>query len=264
MHKIRCLLLALLTITSVPLASAAVFGRDDRRPLTPDEAAYPVREALGKLICRHPDTGSKLIGTAAIVDTGTADEGHEVLLTAAHVVMDPNTGKALENCRFKAEGRLWGSDPVIGIRTGQFNGQPQTNPEDWAMVIIKVDQPAQRRLPIWPHQTEATTVALVGYRGDRRGLWVSDNCFARAPQSGEALHKMRVWLSDCDASPGTSGAPLLAWTHGAWHWAGVYRGHLYDPSRHEQLPNQQPAFSGRKAMNVIVRPAFDQKPAGPD
>ena len=60
-------------------------------------------------------------------------------------------------------------------------------------------------------------------------------------------------LSDCDASPGASGAPLLVRVNGQWHWGGLYRGHLYDPKAHAERPEQQADFSGRDAMNVIVR-----------
>lgn len=259
-----CMSGVLLVATLSGWAQAAVFGDDDRRKLTPEEPTYAVHEALGRLTCRHPDTGKKLVGTAAVVDTGTADAGHEVLLTAAHVVMDPATGKPLDDCRFKAEGRFWGSDPVVGVRTGQFDGLPESNPEDWAVVIIAVNQPATRRLQVWPHEITAERVALVGYRGDRAGLWVSDHCFARAPQRDEALYNLRVWLSDCDASPGTSGAPLVVRKGSQWFWGGLYRGHLFEAETHRKTPKHQPVFSGRKAMNVIVRPAFDQKPAGPD
>lgn len=248
-----CMSGVLLVATLSGWAQAAVFGDDDRRKLTPSEATYPVREALGRLTCRHPGTGRKLVGTAAIVDTGTADAGHEVLLTAAHVVIDPATGAPLDDCRFKAEGRFWGSDPVVDIRTGQFDGLPESNPEDWAVVIIAVNQPAKRRLPVWPHATSAAPVALVGYRGDRAGLWVSDHCFARAPQRDEALYNLRVWLSDCDASPGSSGAPLVIKQGDEWYWGGLYRGHLYDATQHQKIPNWQPTFSGQSRMNVIVR-----------
>tara|TARA_R110000851_G_scaffold273143_1_gene425823 strand:+ start:3187 stop:3969 length:783 start_codon:yes stop_codon:yes gene_type:complete len=247
-----CMSGVLLVATLSGWAQAAVFGDDDRRKLTPSEATYPVREALGRLTCRHPGTGRKLVGTAAIVDTGTADAGHEVLLTAAHVVIDPATGAPLDDCRFKAEGRFWGSDPVVDIRTGEFDGSAQTNPKDWAMLIIAVSRPAAFRLPIWSSSGAPERVVLVGYRGDRRGLWVSDDCFARPAAPGEALHNERVWLSDCDATPGSSGAPLLAWGRGRWHWSGLYRGHLYDPLKHQPRPNQLPEFSGMDAMNVIV------------
>lgn len=247
------LLLCLLGLASTT-SSAAVFGEDDRRKLTPEEPTYAVHEALGRLTCRHPETGQKLVGTAAIVDTGTAEDGHEILLTAAHVVMDPATGKPLDDCRFKIAGRFWGSDPVVDIRHGDFDGRPHTNAADWAVVLIAPRQPAQYRLPVWDGLSMPETVTLLGYRADRRGLWVSDHCFARPPQPDEALHGERVLLSDCDANPGASGAPLLVRVDGKWHWGGLYRGHLYDPALHaEKHPEYQAAFSGRDAMNVIVR-----------
>ncbi len=248
-----CMSGVLLVATLSGWAQAAVFGDDDRRKLTPSEATYPVREALGRLTCRHPGTGRKLVGTAAIVDTGTAQDGHEILLTAAHVVMDPATGKPLEDCRFKRAGRWWGSDAVTGIRTGNFDGSAETNPDDWAVVIIATSDPADHRLPLWPGNKVPEQVALLGYRGDARGLWVSDGCRVVAPLPGDALHGTSVWLSDCDASPGASGAPLLVHHQGEWYWGGLYRGHLYDPDKHPRTPLRQPAFSARDAMNVIVR-----------
>ena len=174
-------------------------------------------------------------------------------LSISGVRIDPATGAPLDDCRFKAEGRFWGSDPVVDIRTGQFDGLPESNPEDWAVVIIAVNQPAKRRLPVWPHATSAAPVALVGYRGDRAGLWVSDHCFARAPQRDEALYNLRVWLSDCDASPGSSGAPLVIKQGDEWYWGGLYRGHLFSKADHVRAPHHQPAYSGQEAMNVIVR-----------
>lgn len=249
LHILWCCLLG----TTPGLAVGAVFGEDDRRKLTADEATYPVRKALGRLTCRHPDTGNQLVGTAAIIDTGTADHGHEVLVTAAHVVMDPDTGKPLDDCRFKVAGRFWGSDPVVSVRTGAFDGRPHTNPDDWAVVIVATSSPATHRLPMWPGNEMPEQVALLGYRSDKRGLWVSDGCHVHPPQRGEALHGTPVWLSDCDASPGTSGAPLLVHDQGQWYWAGLYRGHLYDPERHPETPLQQPAFSPQNATNVIVR-----------
>lgn len=246
------MLLCLLALAA-KTSSAAVFGEDDRRKLTPNEPTYAAREALGRLTCRHPDTGNQLVGTAAIIDTGTADHGHEVLVTAAHVVMDPDTGKPLDDCRFKVAGRFWGSDPVVSVRTGAFDGRPHTNPDDWAVVIVATSSPATHRLPMWPGNEMPEQVALLGYRSDKRGLWVSDGCHVHPPQRGEALHGTPVWLSDCDASPGTSGAPLLVHDQGQWYWAGLYRGHLYDPERHPETPLQQPAFSPQNATNVIVR-----------
>lgn len=234
------------------VTAAAVFGDDNRQKLTPEHPVYAVRGALGRVTCRHPETGQKRVGTAAVVDTGTTDEGHEVLLTAAHVVMDPSTGKPLNDCRFKVAGRLWGSDAVSGIRTGAFDGRPETNAEDWAVVLTAPQEPAQHRLPLWDGSGTPDQVMLLGLRGDRRGLWVSDHCFARPPRPDEALHGERVLLSDCDAGPGTSGAPLLVRVEGTWYWGGLYRGHLYDPKSRPERPDHQAAFSGRNAMNVIV------------
>lgn len=245
---------ALLIVVPFQPAAAAVFGEDDRRKLTTDHPLYPIREALGQITCRHPETGKKLFGTAAIIDTGLAPNGQETLITAAHVVMDPASGQALDRCRFKQHGRRWGSDPVVGVRHGSFTGTPQTNPEDWALVIIDPAKPADLRLRVWPAASAASDeVALLAYRGDREGLWVSGNCFARPPRRSEALYTRGVWLSDCDATPGSSGAPLMVRDGDGWFWGGLYRGHLFEAARHEEIPDWQATFSGQKRMNVIVR-----------
>lgn len=246
--------LAALSGNSLPDASAAVFGDDERVRLTRGHRLDALGAEVARLTCRDPATGRRLVATATRVAVPHPPPGESLLLTAAHAVINERNGVPWPGCRVRFHGQ-WRSRPVRLLEHGHFDGSVERNPQDWALIAVPARPDDPPGLSIWNGPLpDPVTVALLANRADRRGLWVSAGCTVLPAALTGIVAGDRLLFSDCDASPGSSGAPLLIQSEQGWQWLGLYRGHWYRPADHSEPPDFQPRFHPPEATNIMVRP----------
>jgi protease YdgD len=176
-----------------------VFGSDDRVPLTSDQ--YPYR-TIGRVLSK---TGETCTGTLV---------GRDLVLTAAHCIMDPAT-KKLQNggfFTFQANFRGGSSSEDVAISWYYWgtNDPSSTRGQDWA--LLRTARPIGERLGYlgfkqYPIDRFPSRFTVAGYSGDfyngmTAGMHVG--CGQRGIDTNGGLI-----LHDCDTTRGSSGGPVL-------------------------------------------------------
>jgi len=183
------------------------FGEDNRIPL--DRPDYPWR-AIGKVF----DTGC----------TGTM-VGRDIVLTAAHCVVDPATKKIANNLTWFRPNYVNGSAPVESwieqIWTGTFDPEADRG-HDWA--VLRLREPIGDKVGwISVNPTDSINfpdvVTVAGYSVDFHGGEIAGahiDCHTR-----KRFHAENLIFHDCDTARGSSGGPVLAVFNGSVVVVGV-------------------------------------------
>lgn len=212
----RLELLLMLLFALAPTSGAAAektllpgIGADDRRrPVL--STAWPWA-AIGRL---NTSTGRHCTATLIARDR---------VVTAGHCVRDPRTGKPLQPSALHfLAGYQRGAFAAHAVGRAVLAGAPAPSlapakaeaiARDWA--IVTLDRPlAIRPVSVRPLSPEPAgeaeaiapgTLLRAGYSQDRPHLLtVHEGCSLK-----ERLAEGRVWLTDCDATRGDSGSPVL-------------------------------------------------------
>ncbi len=206
----RCLLfgLALAVVTGCGSEDDSrqknVYGIDNRTAVTTN--TYPLR-AVGRL-------SMGCTGTLVAID---------LVLTAAHCVIDPESGKPYEEKYSFHPNYIGGKSKHKSTYTVEEYGETLITIRDWA--ILRLDKPLGK-IYGWLSVQSATVsnapaqIDLVGYSGDfKYGQTASihKNCNIR--------HRNRInslLHHDCDSARGSSGGPILAMHNGELRVFGVH------------------------------------------
>lgn len=241
------------------MAAANVFGdgdpdngiEDDRRGLNnadaPGSASDAWRRGAGTILC-----DGQIRGSATVLDVSDYSEqvNGEFLATAAHVLVNLDTGRPFRKCEFVllALGELPGYrtsiDPVW-VRAGPFRSQSDRQAlgfgqHDWAFIFLPADdQPtavASRVLPrVFTGPLEASGGAdsyfLVAWDSAAGRMAVSGGCAVSQSATGDIGGG--GWagqlLDDCDSGYGASGGGLMLATGGETHLIGMRTGSHWSP-----------------------------------
>jgi hypothetical protein len=222
----------------------------------------------GGLPPKNPGAGTircdgKVRGSATVVDPGehAIPVRGVVLVTAAHVIFDLQTGARFGQCefRFKETGRWRVHRLDIDLDTiaaGSFDPAARRNSAafgqgDWAFLFVPGPVPAALRgggLRLRPFASlprDTARYSLVAYHADRREVLISPDC--RVVESTAEDIGGGGWpgqlLDDCDSGDGASGGALLASVAGRHFLVGLRVGAYWD--RHvfpaAQYPGGPPA-----------------------
>ena len=202
------LALALLALLAGGTAQAA----DRRIPVDPDR---PPWNAVAKV-----QTNTAQHCTGVLIASA-------VVLTAAHCVYNPLTRALLQPVSlhvlfgYRRDQYRWHRGVVhVAVGPGFDGTLRQAQPSDWALLGLAQAVP----LPPLPIARDAvrsgTAVALAGYNQDRAQLLLADplcHVLRVQRQSGG----LAFVLHDCEATRGTSGAPLLMRLGDGWAVAAI-------------------------------------------
>jgi protease YdgD len=226
-QRLRLLLSCLAALSLCDLAAAAklrpgIIGKDDRVRIANAKTPW---SAIGQVNIGGYRSTKKC--------TGTLIEPN-VVITAAHCVVDPRTGQPfpLHNIHFLAgvsgsknlghataqcvhvkEG--YKSDAAALKRTGRMSVAKLSN--DMATIVLKNALPVTPA-PLATSLTAKPGLALVhaSYPADRRFALSASNCKLLPSDFGAPL-----WLNDCDTHPASSGGPLLTKVEGSFRLAAI-------------------------------------------
>lgn len=199
-------MLLILFFLSAP-NQAAIFGDgnpdngiEDQRQKAPEN----LLSALGTIFC---DGG--LRGTATHITT-LSNHGPSIILTAAHVLFDKNTGRPFKTCRYRPQNRRLSSVGFAAVADHQYSpfSKDKIRQSETDIVFVALQkstyQPSLKLAPAT--NISGTGLQLLGYNEERQKIQLSSNC--------ESYHsKMFVsellLLHNCDALSGASGGPIV-------------------------------------------------------
>jgi V8-like Glu-specific endopeptidase len=146
--------------------------------------------------------------------TGTLVEHPRIVLTAAHVVLDPARGRPARRVTFRLGYRDGRSAAAIGARVAAVGttrpGTVETARDDWAILVLDRPAPAARPFALLQPTTAALmarhrgALSLIAYSDDRAGgerASVEHGCSVVGERYGRFLH-------DCSTAAGASGGAL--------------------------------------------------------
>lgn len=257
-HPIWILTAALAASCPGSLARANVFGdgdpangvEDDRRGLNsaeaPGSAADTWRRGTGTIVC-----DGQVRGSATLLDvSGFSDRVNgEFLATAAHVLVNLETGRPFRQCVFVllALAELPGYRAAIDpdwVRAGPFQTAsdrraPGFGKHDWAFIFLpEIDRPANFARRVVPGAFDAAGEApdaadhfLVAWDSTQQRMAVSGGC--RVRQSGADDIGGGGWagqlLDDCDSGFGASGGGLIKASDSGTYLVGIRTGSHWSP-----------------------------------
>ena len=167
-------------------------------------------DAMGTIVCDN-----KIRGSAAHIDLpALKDPRKSVLISAAHILFDKETGQAFSGCQYRPQNkRLSGVDIVLSSSTryNVANSNKIAQAEN-DVIFLMLDSPLQQpALELSQHFRDKqgdsqSQLTLVAYNVDQDRITHSDVCSSiksMQPPSKKLL------LHDCDAKAGTSGGAIV-------------------------------------------------------
>lgn len=172
-------------------------------------------DAMGTIVCDN-----KIKGSAAHIDLPSLkDPRKSVLISAAHILFDKETGKAFSDCQYRPQNkRLSGVDIVLSSSTNYdvANSNKIAQAEN-DVIFLMLDSPLQQPALELLQQSgnkqgdSQSQLTLVAYSVDQDRITRSDVC--SPVKSIQPLSK-KLLLHDCDAKAGTSGGAIVNISNG--------------------------------------------------
>ena len=167
-------------------------------------------DAMGTIVC-----DKKIRGSAAHIDLPALKYPEKsVLISAAHILFDKETGQAFSGCQYRPQNkRLSGVDIALSSPTNYdvANSNKIAQAEN-DVIFLMLDSPLQQPALELSQQSgnkqgdSQSQLALVAYNVDQDRITRSDVCSAK--KSIQPLSK-KLLLHDCDAKAGTSGGAIV-------------------------------------------------------
>jgi len=190
---------------------AAIFGDgnptngiEDQRLLAPID----LQHSVGTVIC---DGG--LRGTAVHInlmhsDSDSLQQG-SIVLTAAHVLYDPDTAQRYEKCAYHPQGKRFSG--VVFDRVSAHDFRPTTNNKirqaNQDIVFIALKKKLRHSgMELNLTGQSSLHLQLLGFNENQNNISISSNC---QPFLSQTFVSSQLLLHDCDAGRGASGGPLI-------------------------------------------------------
>ena len=211
-HRFNIYVLALAILIPIsPTSMAAIFGDgnptngiEDQRLLAPID----LQHSVGTVIC---DGG--LRGTAVHInlmhsDSDSLQQG-SIVLTAAHVLYDPDTAQRYEKCAYHPQGKRFSG--VVFDRVSAHDFRPTTNNKirqaNQDIVFIALKKKLRHSgMELNLTGQSSRHLQLLGFNENQNNISISSNC---QPFLSQKFVSSQLLLHDCDAGRGASGGPLI-------------------------------------------------------
>lgn len=247
----RVALLALCCVFCSTPSLSNVFGDGDAANGTEDGrhaaglGALPAgwQTASGLLHC-----DGQVRGTATLLDVSanSARPAGRLLATAAHVLVDLETGQRYRQCEFHYMGlgqvagmQLpvdWAQVADGGFVAGDSPAEPEFGRGDWAFILLPdlrsaIPSGVGLKPLAWSERPAQGEFQVVGYHAGRRQIQASGACNVRESEAIDlgGGHWPGQLLDDCDSGPGASGGGLLVSDGQQWFLVGIRTGAHWDP-----------------------------------
>lgn len=215
-------------------------------------------DAMGTVVCDN-----KIRGSAAHIHLPTVkNHKKSVLISAAHILFDKQTGQAFKHCQYRPQNkRLSGVDIALSssIHYDVANSNKIAQAEN-DIIFLMLDAPLQQPALLLSQQSEVnhfdslSQLTLVAYNVHQDRIIDSDTCSAIKPS--QSLSK-KLLLHNCDARAGMSGGAIVDRREGKI--VAIHGGALvFDPQSFEgqaynsktslqryQVPNEKLTNQGR-------------------
>ena len=194
-----------------PTSTAAIFGDgnpangiEDKRLLAPID----LQRSVGTVICDGGLRGTAVHISLMHSDSDSLQQG-SIILTAAHVLYDPDTAQRYKKCAYHPQGkRLSG---VVFTQISAHDFRPTTNNkirqanQDIVFIALKKKL---RHSGMKLNLTGQTSrhLQLLGFNESQDNISISSNC---QPFLSQTFVSPQLLLHDCDAGQGASGGPLI-------------------------------------------------------
>lgn len=194
-----------------PTSTAAIFGDgnpangiEDKRLLAPID----LQRSVGTVICDGGLRGTAVHISLMHSDSDSLQQG-SIILTAAHVLYDPDTAQRYKKCAYHPQGkRLSG---VIFTRVSAHDFRPTTNNkiqqanQDIVFIALKKKlRHSGMKLNLTGQSSRR--LQLLGFNESQDNISISSNC---QPFLSQTFVSPQLLLHDCDAGRGASGGPLI-------------------------------------------------------
>ena len=211
-RRLNIVLFALAIFVPIsPTSTAAIFGDgnpangiEDKRLLAPID----LQRSVGTVICDGGLRGTAVHISLMHSDSDSLQQG-SIILTAAHVLYDPDTAQRYEKCAYHPQGkRLSG---VIFTRVSAHDFKPTTNNkiqqanQDIVFIALKKKlRHSGMKLNLTGQSSRR--LQLLGFNESQDNISISSNC---QPFLSQTFVSPQLLLHDCDAGRGASGGPLI-------------------------------------------------------
>jgi V8-like Glu-specific endopeptidase len=225
-------------------------GSDDRLPMLSNN--YPW-STVGRIVGESNSQTYTCTGT--LID-------ENVVLTNAHCVIDPKTGRVASRVVFLpnvVDGKYRDRANAVQYLAGTDFQDNKAGANDWA--VVKIDQPLGRKYGYlgWKSLPASTLVRnekkffFVGYSGDypqaeAEKFWglTAGQGWTAGFQAGCSIvdEQSNILLHDCDTAGGSSGGPIIASIGGEPYIVALNNAEIVDRK------------SGRGLINLAVKISF--------
>jgi V8-like Glu-specific endopeptidase len=195
------------------MSYGAIFGDGNQINGPEDDRTAAPKHLLGGVGTVFCD--GALRGTAAQIQIDAMSFKHAptIIVTAAHVLFDANSGKPFADCRYRPQNKRLRSVPFDKISTHSYQPVDGDKLRQSETDIVFVALQHRVYDTGFKLSSSATTdeLLLLGYNDSTDNIDLSGSC--RQYQSQKFNH-VGLLLHDCDSTAGASGGPLLAAAHG--------------------------------------------------
>lgn len=246
----------------LPVAALAWLGVEHPRDLLPDVEAEGARRIIDARRSPFSSIG-KLKGSMGC--TGVLVLDPRIVVTAAHCVADTNGFSIKEGVSFRL-------DYQAGINRGTFHGHVERvgsirqyaghtardEPMDWAIIVLDetpfgVRPFALRNLHGSDLKRSREQIFLPTYPAD-----MTDADSLSVDRRCSILDiRWEVFIHDCKASAGSSGAPLMLESEGSFTVVGIYTASLYIPGRNGEPGEFKGAAVRSSSFEAAVLQVYD-------
>lgn len=219
-------------------------GRDDRLPML--SSNYPW-STVGRIVGEQSNSQTYSC-TGTLID-------EDIVLTNAHCVVDPKTGKPASRVAFlpnvvdgKYKDRAYAVQYLAGTNFKDKNAAAK----DWA--VVKIDKPLGRKYGYlgWKSLPSSTLIRnqkrffFVGYSGDypqadTEKFWglTAGQGWTAGFQAGCSIvdDRSNILLHDCDTAGGSSGGPIIASIEGEPYIVALNNAEIFDKKTGEGVIN---------------------------